>query len=202
LKAQNLDPEKSRSLELGTKWDLFDEKLSLTAAVFKTEKTNARSYDPITGDVALTGNNEVRGFEVGATGHLSERWEVMAGYTYLDAKTTRYADSTANFDGNRSKFIAPNSASLWSTYLLTEHWKIGGGATYMDKRYVDDANLKSLDAYWRYDAMVAYRVNKNLDLQFNVLNLTDETLYDASHVGVFATVAPGRSAEMTANLRF
>ncbi|MBK5539586.1 TonB-dependent siderophore receptor [Pseudomonas sp. TH05] len=202
LKAQNLDPEKSRSLELGTKWDLLDEKLSLTAAVFKTEKTNARSYDPVTGEVALTGNNEVQGFEVGATGHLSERWEVMAGYTYLDAKTTRYADSTANFDGNRSKFIAPNSASLWSTYMLTERWKVGGGATYMDKRYVDDANLKSLDAYWRYDAMVAYRVNKNLDLQFNVLNLTDETLYDASHVGIFATVAPGRSAEMTANLRF
>lgn len=25
--------------------------------------------------------------------------------------------------------------------------------------------------------MVAYRVNKNLDLQFNVLNLTDETIY-------------------------
>jgi len=42
----NLDPEKNRSLELGTKWDVFDQQLSLTAAVFRTEKTNARITDP------------------------------------------------------------------------------------------------------------------------------------------------------------
>gem|GEM_PF-5844649 len=42
----------------------------------------------------------------------------------------------------------------------------------------------------------------NVDLQLNLLNLTDETIYDASHVGLFATVAPGRSAELTFNLRF
>lgn len=72
----------------------------------------------------------------------------------------------------------------------------------MDKRYTNDENTRSLDSYWRYDAMLAYRVNNNLDLQLNVLNLTDETYYDASHVGMFATVAPGRSAELAANVRF
>jgi len=198
----SLKPEKSRSIELGTKWDVLNERLSLTAAVFKTEKTDGRSFDPVTGEVALTGNSEVQGFEMGATGHITDRWELSAGYTYLDAKTVKYANSTQNFDGNRSKFIAPNSASVWSTYALTDRWKVGAGANYMDERYLDDANTRTLDAYWRYDAMVAYRVNKNLDLQFNVLNLTDETIYDASHVGMFATVAPGRSAELTANVRF
>lgn len=198
----NLDPEKSRSLELGTKWDLLDEKLSLTAAIFKTEKTNARTYDPNSSEVSLDGDNQVKGFELGATGHLSYRWEVSAGYTYLDAKTVKYANATRNFNGNQSKFIAPNSGAVWSTYRLNDRWKVGGGANYTDKRYVDDANLKSLDAFWRYDAMLAYRVNQNLDLQLNVLNLTDETYYDASHVGMFATVAPGRSAELTANVRF
>lgn len=198
----DLDPEKSRSLELGTKWDLLDERLALTAAIFKTEKTDGRSYDPTTGEVSLTGNSEVQGFEVGATGSITDRWDIAAGYTYLDAKTVKYANSRESFDGKQAKFIAPHSGSVWTTYMLTERWKVGGGANYMSKRYVDDANIKSLDAYWRYDAMVAYRVNKNLDLQFNVLNLTDETIYDASHVGVFANVAPGRSAELAANFRF
>lgn len=199
----NLDPEKSRSIELGTKWDLLNERLALTAAVFKTEKTNARTYDPISNEVTLDGDVEVKGFEVGATGHLTDQWEVMAGYTYLDAKTVKYAPgASTNVDGNRTKFIAPNSGSVWTTYALTDRWKIGGGANYVDKRYTNDENTKSLDSYWRYDAMVAYRVNKNLDLQLNVLNLTDETYYDASHVGMFATVAPGRSAELAANVRF
>ncbi|WP_404938559.1 TonB-dependent siderophore receptor [Pseudomonas sp. JDS08PS003] len=199
----NLDPEKSRSLELGTKWDLLNERLALTAAVFKTEKTNARTYDPISNEVTLDGDVEVKGFEVSATGHLTDLWEVVAGYTYLDAKTVKYASGEkSNFNGNQMKFIAPNSASVWSTYMLTDRLKIGAGANYVGERYTNDENTRSLDAYWRYDAMLAYRVNKNLDLQFNVLNLTDETYYDASHVGMFAIVAPGRSAELAANLRF
>ncbi|WP_404941745.1 TonB-dependent receptor [Pseudomonas danubii] len=199
----NLDPEKSRSLELGTKWDLLNERLALTAAVFKTEKTNARTYDPISNEVTLDGDVEVKGFEVGATGHLTDQWEVMAGYTYLDAKTVKYASGrNTDFNGNQMKFIAPNSASLWSTYMLTDRLKVGAGANYVGERYTNDENTRSLDAYWRYDAMLAYRVNKNLDLQFNVLNLTDKTYYDASHVGMFATVAPGRSAELAANVRF
>ncbi|SEM53168.1 catecholate siderophore receptor [Pseudomonas sp. ok272] len=198
----NLDPEKARSIELGTKWNVFDERLALTAAIFKTEKTDARSYDPLTGLTALTGDNEVTGFEVGANGFITDRWEMSAGYTYLDAKNTNYSSKSENFDGNQLKFIAPNSAAVWTTYALTDRWKVGGGANYMDERYLDDANIRTIDAYWRYDAMVAFRVNNNLDLQFNVLNLTDETIYDASHVGIFATVAPGRSAEMTASVRF
>ncbi|KAF0863382.1 TonB-dependent siderophore receptor [Pseudomonas sp. LD120] len=199
----NLAPEKSRSLELGTKWDLLNERLALTAALFKTEKDNARTYDPLTGIATLDGNVEVKGFEVETTGHLTDRWEVVAGYTHLDAKALKYAaDAESVYNGNQLKFIAANSGSVWSTYRLTDRWKVGAGANYVGKRYTNDENTRSLDAYWRYDAMTAYRVNKNLDLQFNVLNLANKTYYDASHVGLFATVAPGRSAELAANLRF
>src|SRR5690606_11401883 len=37
---RDLKPEKSRSWELGTKWDVMNERLSLTAAVFETKKTD------------------------------------------------------------------------------------------------------------------------------------------------------------------
>ena len=64
----NLEPEKNRSIELGTKWNLANDKLALTAALFQTEKTNQRATDPITGEVALIGNNRTRGFELGLAG--------------------------------------------------------------------------------------------------------------------------------------
>ncbi|PWB34428.1 TonB-dependent siderophore receptor [Pseudomonas sp. SDI] len=197
----NLDPEKSRSLELGTKWDVFNDKLALTAAIFRTEKTNARVTDPISGLVTLNGDQQVTGVELEATGDITDAWAVRAGYTYLDAKVLKAGGDGAN-DGNRSKFIAPNTFSLWTSYDLDAKWTVGAGANYMDQRYMNDANTVSLDDYWRYDAMLAYKVNKNLDLRLNVLNLADETIYDASHVGLFATVAPGRSAELTAEFRF
>src|SRR5690606_20407881 len=60
----DLDAEKNRSVELGTKWDVFNEQLSLTAAIFRTEKTNGRSQDPTTGAVTLSGNSRVDGFEL------------------------------------------------------------------------------------------------------------------------------------------
>ncbi|MGH8440988.1 MAG: TonB-dependent receptor, partial [Pseudomonas sp.] len=197
----NLDPEKARSVELGTKWDVLNEQLSLTAAVFRTEKTNARVTDPLTGLVALDGDQKVTGFELQATGRITDAWAIWAGYTYLDAEVVKSGGDRSN-DGNQSKFIAPNSFSLWSSYDITDRWRVGGGANYMDDRYMNDANTITVDDYWRYDAMVGYKVNKNLDLQLNVLNLTDETIYDASHVGLFATVAPGRSAELTASFTF
>lgn len=197
----DLDPEKSRSLELGTKWDLLDEQLSLTAAIFRTEKTNARVTDPTTGLVVLDGDQKVTGFELGATGRLTDALSVWAGYTYLDPEVVKAGGNGAN-DGNQSKFIAPHSFSLWTTYAINDRWTVGGGANYMDERYMDDANTITVDDYWRYDAMLGFKVNDNLDLQLNLLNLTDETIYDASHVGLFATVAPGRSAELTANFRF
>jgi catecholate siderophore receptor len=41
----SLKPEKTKSIELGTKWDLLDKKLNLTAAVFRNEVTNVRISD-------------------------------------------------------------------------------------------------------------------------------------------------------------
>ena len=44
----NTPPEQTRSFELGTKLDLFYNKLSLGLALFRTEKTNTRTEDPPT----------------------------------------------------------------------------------------------------------------------------------------------------------
>jgi catecholate siderophore receptor len=79
---------------------------------------------------------------------------------------------------------------------------VGGGATYVGMRYANDANTLELPSYVRYDAMAKYNVNRRFSLQFNVNNITDNEMYDASHVGLFAMVAPGRSYMLNATYRF
>jgi catecholate siderophore receptor len=202
---RDLDPEKNRSLELGTKWDLLNRKLSLTGALFETKKVNGRTYDTVSQDVVLDGDSRVRGLELGAAGAITSAWSVWAGYSYLDPKITKYrggAGANTDYSGNQMKFIAKQSLSLWSTYKVLPQLTIGGGATYTGKRFVDDANTLELKGTWRFDAMARYSVNRNLSLQLNLNNLSNETLYDASHVGVFAKIAPGRSAMMTATYRY
>lgn len=199
---RDVAPERSRSWELGTKWDVLDDRMSLTAALFETRKTNARSTDPLTGDVALGGSNRVRGVEFGASGAITSKWSVWAGYTYLDPKIIAYRNGDNVYDGNRIKFIARQSASLWTTYEVLPGLLVGGGATYVGMRYVNDANTLRLPSYVRYDAMAKYDVNNRLSVQFNINNISDNELYDASHVGLFANVAPGRSYMLSATYRY
>jgi catecholate siderophore receptor len=199
---RDVKPERSRSWELGTKWDVLDQRLSLTAAIFETKKTDARSTDPVTGEVTLNGNNRVRGLELGASGTIVRGWNVWAGLTYLDPKIITYRSGASVFDGNQIKFIAKQSASLWTTYEVLPGLTIGGGATYMGMRFANDANTLKLPSYVRYDAMARYQVNRRFSVQLNINNITDNALYDASHVGLFAMAAPGRSVMLNATYRF
>lgn len=198
----SLKPEENVTYEIGTKWDVLDKKLSLTAAVFRTDKENARvSGINNTAENLPVGKQRVDGFEVGATGNLTQRWKVFGGYTYLRSELLDDGPNASN-DGNEFPFIAPHNFSLWTTYDIDSDWTVGGGAIYTAKRYANTANTYTLPDYWRFDAMVAYRLTANVDLQLNVQNLLDETYYDATHAGQFAIVAPGRVALLTTNFKF
>lgn len=210
--ADNIDPEKSRSIELGTKWEVFNNNLALNAALFETRKTNARSTDPF-GDVTIDGENRVRGIELTATGKITPLWDISTGYSYLDSElldggfvnigtsaSPEYVPNPSN--GNQLKFIAKHNANLWTTYSLTDKFKLGGGATYVGKRFVDDTNNYYLPHHIRYDAFASYQVMPEFGLQLNVNNITNERIYDASHVGVFSTIAPGRSFALKGTYRF
>jgi catecholate siderophore receptor len=50
--------------------------------------------------------------------------------------------------------------------------------------------------------MVAYKLSKNVDLQLNVQNLTDETYYDKAFSTHFANQAAGRTALLSTNFHF
>ncbi|MCX5591120.1 TonB-dependent receptor [Alcaligenes endophyticus] len=197
----DLKPERSHSWELGTKWDLMQERLSLSAALFETKKTDARSTD-IDGDVRLAGSNRVRGIEFGINGAITPEWNIWAGYTYLDPKVLNYRNGKNVFDGKQMKFIAKNSASLWTTYKVLPQWTVGAGVTYLGQRFVDDENTYKLPSHTVYDAMISYDVTKNFNLRLNGNNLGNARVYDASHVGIFANVGPGRSYMLNATYRF
>src|SRR3546814_16215655 len=67
-----LKPEKSRTIELGTKWDLLDQRLSLTAALFDTERRDAQiEVDPDVFEQA--GKTSLRGLELGISGQITHK---------------------------------------------------------------------------------------------------------------------------------
>jgi len=209
----NLKPEEVRTMELGTKWDVLNDKLNLTAAIFRTEKTNTRA----TGDDGTTSNigeTRVDGIELGVNGNITDKWAVSAGYTYLDSEMIDggfvntaatgqpavYAPNPSN--GNQVQNVAKNSATLWTTYAITPTLTLGAGAVAMDKVYGNATNTKYVPGYVRYDAMARYNVNKNVDLQLNVNNLSDERYFTKAYSSHYATEAEGRSAVLSLNFKY
>jgi len=171
---QALPPESNRSYEIGGKWDLLDDKLDLTAALFDVEKTNARTQVS-TSEYALSGNIRVRGGEIGVAGHISDAWQVYAGYTHLNARIVKASDGT---QGNVPANTPSDSTSIWNSYRISKEWEVGGGATYLSQRYAANNNLVSAPGYTRWDAMVAWH-QPNYDLRLNFLNIGDKKYIDA-----------------------
>ena len=209
----NLKPEEVRTMELGTKWDVLNDKLNLTAAIFRTEKTNTRA----TGDDGTTSNigeTRVDGIELGVNGNITDKWAVSAGYTYLDSEMIDggfvntaatgqpavYAPNPSN--GNQVQNVAKNSATLWTTYAVTPALTLGAGAVAMDKVYGNATNTKYVPGYVRYDAMARYNVNENVDLQLNLNNLSDERYFTKAYSSHYATEAEGRSAVLAVNFKY
>lgn len=206
----NLDPEENETWELGTKWELFDRRLELDAAVFRVEKTNARET-MADGSTQLAGEQRVQGVELGVTGHITEQWDVFANYTFLDSETLKAANTAAGIakEGQALANTPPRSFNLWTSYELPAGWTLGYGARYVSERNVAASGTAKLDAYWLHNAMVGYQVNKNLDLQLNVNNLFDEDYVERVRQtpGTAARSAAieygdGRSAILSANYSF
>lgn len=207
----DMEPEETRNYEIGTKWNLLDDALSLTAAVFRTEKGNARV---LVADSTYenAGKTRVNGVELSATGKLTDKWQLFAGYSYLDSELvdggalgnrSGVVTSPVNpNNGNRLPNTPEHSVTLWTTYDLTSKLKVGGGAFYVDEVFGNLDNTTKVDSYVRYDAMVSYEVNSNLDLQLNVQNLTDEVYYDKAYGTHFANQAAGRTVLLSTNVHF
>src|SRR3546814_706509 len=93
----SLDPEKNKSYELGTKWELANDKLLVNGAVFRTDKTNAAVPGVSnTVDQLPVGKERVDGFEIGLTGAISEAWKVFGGYTFLKSEILDDGPNSSN----------------------------------------------------------------------------------------------------------
>ena len=204
----NAKPERSESLELGTKWNLLDERLLLTAAVFQSTKTDVmEGADYTTFGTFNTGENRVRGVEFGASGAVTEKLSLQAGVTFMESEVTKSA-TPANV-GKRLANFSNASASAQVRYQLTESLYFGGAVRYEGKRYGGQPDTAAaynaagaytvpIPAYWVGDLFAAYRLNPSLEARVNVNNVTDEAYYLAAYRGAnFLYRGDGRNVRFT-----
>jgi catecholate siderophore receptor len=182
-----LDPQETDNVELGTKWSLFNDQLSLTAALFRTENSKQASFDDLANPVQI-GRTRVEGVEIAAVGQITNFWQVSAGLTHMEAEALDQQNNTG-VDTTGVRWTPELSATFWTSYTAGD-LTIGGGARYMDDQLRNITETAApgngvpyIPSYWAADAMAAYRLNDNLNLRVNLYNITDEEYVETLNNG-------------------
>ena len=88
----------------------------MTLSAFDIHNKNVVQTDPQNPQIQTqTGEIRSRGFEMDSTARLFRGLDLIASYTYLDAKNT---ESTPSTQGRRPQNVPRNTASLWTHYSL------------------------------------------------------------------------------------
>jgi len=181
----DLDPETARNYEVGGRWDLRP-KLTLSGAVFRTDRNNVRVADPANpGFFVKTGQLRSTGFELGLQGEVTQRWQVYGGYSNLNARalkafntgTTASATTTVGA-GTKLGLVPEHTFSLWNRFDLADGWGAGLGVIYQGASYTTISNAVTLPAFTRADAALFYTFSdRRTRLAVNVENLFDRKYF-------------------------
>lgn len=192
-------PEKSRNLEVGGKFDVFDKKGLFGVALFYSEKYNERNTDTDSAGTQylLSGKRHATGMEFNFAGRITPAWEVFYNHTWIPQAKIDDSSIAATGDGAQGKGDRPaltpkHSASLWSTYRFNTAWRVGGGLNYRDEQNPEGARTKTAAAFTTADVMAEYALDDANLLKLNVSNLTNKLYADTLYRGFYGPGAPRR----------
>jgi len=210
LREANTPPEKSRNIEAGGKFELFDNNASLAVAVFRAEKYNERNTDPDSAaqQNLLSGKRHATGMEFGIAGRITPQWEIFYNHTWIPEAeidesnvALNAAGTGAQVKGDRPGLTPKHSASLWSTWRATGKLRLGAGLTYRSEQNPEGARHVTAPAFTTVDAMAEYAFNDDLSVKLNASNLGDKQYADSLYRGFFTPGAP-RSVQLSVKATF
>lgn len=211
------EPEKMQNIEFGTKWDVLNDKLLLTAAIFEMRKTDVMEGVPgnaySTVGTVNSGTNRVRGIEFSVVGNITDELSAQFGAAFMDAEVLK--SNVPAYEGLTLSNFAENSAFMQLRYQLTEAFSFGGGATYSGEMYAGQPDTAAgydttrkeysytVPHYAVYDMFANYKVSEQLNVRLNVNNVTDTDYYLAAYrSGSFTYIGDARNAHVTVSYNF
>ena len=187
-----LDPDVFESNEVGLKYDISP-RLNLTLSYFNSEQIRAER-DNDTGENSEVRGLTVDGLEVQLKGQLTDRLDVMVGYSSLDGETS---------SGGEPREIPDHTFSLYAKYQVNDKYGWAFGMTRQGESKIKDNNPGLvLPEYTRLDLGAYYKLSNGLELQVNVENLNDELYFPHSHSTHQASVGEPFNARVSVRKQF
>ncbi|CAI1160372.1 ferrichrome porin FhuA [Serratia entomophila] len=203
-------PSIGKQFETGVKYVPKDRPIVLTAALYQLTKNNNLTTDP---DNILfstqSGEIRSRGVELEAKAALNANVNLIASYTYTDAK---YTEDT-NFQDKPTPEIPKHTASLWADYTFHETavsgLTLGSGVRYVGTsssfNSADNSTFKVPD-YTLVDATIKYDLARfglpGSSVGVNINNLFDKTYVSSCYRDYACYWGAERQVVATATFRF
>lgn len=209
-----LDPERSRSYDLGLRYSVPSSDLSVEISLFRRDSRNLIDFVSCQGvsapDICATGNRpfgtyanvdqaRAEGIEFHAAIRPVNRLDLDITYALIATEDRSLTSATA---GNELPRRPRNVGTVTSTYRFGLIDKPGSGTIAAEVRYVgasfdDSGNFVGLDDY----ALVALRAALVLTQQFELFGRV-ENLFDARYENVAGYGTYGRTGSIGIRVRF
>ncbi|SCX56884.1 TonB-dependent siderophore receptor [Variovorax sp. EL159] len=200
------DPEITVNKEIGAKFDFLDGALNFTTAVFNLERSGMKNTDPANPARQINvGTQRTNGVELALAGKLPGRWDISAGYAYLDGRMVKSLATVSSLQlpvgaalpvqGKVAALTPRHSAFVWLMKDLGNGLSAGGGVNYVASRYASLSNLVTLPGYVTADLAASYKTER-YELSVNLKNLTNKKYYVSGHGSVDNLIMPGAGREL------
>ncbi|MEW9612514.1 TonB-dependent siderophore receptor [Shinella sp. S4-D37] len=204
-------PTTARQYEIGIKYQPVGSQSFFALSVFDLTRQNILTRDlnpPPTNPWAQiqTGEARVRGFEAEAKISMTDRFDLVGAYTYLDSEITKSNDA----DLGMPLFLTPkHQASLWANYTIDDGAAagLGGGVgiRYRGKVWGSSREIE-LPSYTLFDASLTYDFGrKNPDLEGLNLTVSARNIFDRKYISTcsfWEGCFYGEGRNVTATLKY
>ncbi|MDI9227395.1 ferrichrome porin FhuA [Serratia bockelmannii] len=209
INGQTFKPSIGKQYEAGVKYVPKDRPIVLTGALYQLTKNNNLTPDPDNAQFSVqSGEIRSRGVELEAKAALNANVNLIASYTYTDAKYTK--DNT--YQGKPTVEVPKHMASLWADYTFHETavsgLTLGSGVRYVgsSSSFNSDNTTFKVPDYTLVDAPIKYDLARfglpGSSVGVNINNLFNKTYVSSCYRDYACYWGAERQVVATATFRF
>ncbi len=196
-------PELSNQVEFGIKFDLA-EQVTGQFSLYQIKRENIAVTDFSDSQLRATskGQQRSRGFEANISWQATESLNMLATYTFTDA---RFTDSLNVPEGNFLAGVPSHSGRFWLNYAfqfpMMRGLSIGSGIYTQSSSYLSNNNEFKTNAYYTLDSSLAYH-RDIYKIGMSIKNLTNANYYQRlNYFGTRTTPARGTEFIVTGSIQ-
>lgn len=204
----DFDLSTGRQVEIGSKADFFDGRLTTTAAVYQIVRKDFPVTDPNNANATIqAGQQTSRGLELAASLRITPALLAEGNFAWVDAEYDDFNEKVGavvvSRKGKTPVNIPDRVANLWLTYDFSSQWQGGVDARYVSSVYANNANTLWVPSYTLVGAFVKLRLDERTSVTARVRNLTDEVYARFIHQSnTQYYLGEPRSVELALDTRF